>query len=250
MRKIHLCGFLIAGVWLTSCLGDGGGNLTLSSQPGVVEIEPTKVIYMKGNVVITSEELQKESLDNGECVLVDYTVDFTTAENSNSGTPLVYTAVIKPITHVNNWPLFDMLTDTVKPITNEFLISTIQQKFGYIRGQFFLFAEASGHTTSQVDTFALSYNPMQKVEPDKDGNLIYDLYLRAAVKEDTGSGTGNSMILPNAFNIESFVNKVGQNGNAEVKFRINYVSSFNKDSTGVFWKPSEPFTIPKKTEGE
>lgn len=245
MRKIDLFGIFTAGLLLTSCLGDGNTGLTLASQPGVVEVEPTKVIYMKGNVVITSDDLQKENLSNGECVLVDYSVDFGSSGSSgDSEQPIV--AVIKPIIPVDNWPLTNVLTDTVLPINQEFLISTLQKKCAYIKGQFFLFAEASGHTTTQVDTFALSYNPAQNIVPDKDGKRIYDFYLRAAVKDNAGTGTGSSMILPNAFNIEHFVDSVGNKGEEPVYFRVNYASSFNKDTTQVYWKASDTFTIPDK----
>jgi hypothetical protein len=52
------------------------------------------------------------------------------------------------------------------------------------------------------------------------------------------------MIVSCAFDIKDFVNTASvKNGTDEVKFRINYVSTFGKDSLSIVWKSSDIFTI-------
>ena len=52
------------------------------------------------------------------------------------------------------------------------------------------------------------------------------------------------MIIPCAFDIHDFVDKIAKESSSqEVKFRINYASAFGKDSLSVVWKSSDIFTI-------
>jgi hypothetical protein len=108
-----------------------------------------------------------------------------------------------------------------------------------IKGNLFLFTEIKNHDVNQRDSFALSYDPLQRLDADK----VYSLYLRSFSLNEP-SQTSQTMIVPCAFDIKDFVNTVSvKNGTDEVKFRINYVSTFGKDSLSIVWKSSDIFTI-------
>lgn len=245
MEKKVLNGIMLLCVLLfSSCLGDPATSLTMANQAGVIATNegPGKVIYVKGGEKITSESFQKADVKDGECILFDYSVDYGATENIDGGDALGYmTAVIyeNTITEVGKWNVFSTLTDTAKVGTNELILSSLQARSAYIKGNLFLFTEMRNHVVNQRDSFALSYDPSQRLDTEQ----IYSLYLRAYLAEEQ-SGVGQSMIVPCAFDIEDFVNHVsGKNGTQEVKFRINYATAFGQDSLSVVWKSSDVFTI-------
>lgn len=246
MRKTVLYGVLACClVVLNSCLGDPATQLTMANQAGVVSITgrtPDKIIYVKGGEIISSEEFQQANVADGECILFDYSIDYGAAENTDEGANIGYkTATIyeNTISEVRQWDMLNTLTDTSTVNPNELLLTSLQARSAYIRGNLFLFAEMSNHQTNQRDSFSLSYNPNQLLGDDP----VYSLYLRSIL---TSSDTtrGQSMIIPCAFNIEDFVNEAARKtGSDEVKFRINYANAFGKDSLNITWKSSEVFTV-------
>lgn len=245
MRKTVLYGALaFCSFMLSSCLGDPATSLTLVNQAGVVGLKPLKVIYVKGGDVISSEDFQKEPIDEGDCILFDYAIDPSISANAD-GAVAYKTATIyaNTITQVDQWPLFNTLGDTVTPVKKELTLSLVQSRYAYIRGQLFLFTEMGNHKPAQQDSFSLSYNPGQLLGTDK----TYDFYLRMIQsKTDADSVVGKSMIIPCAFDIQEFIKnaKITQKDNKDVvSFRINYVTSFDKDTTTVTWKGSEVFTV-------
>ena len=247
MRKTVLYGVLaFCLVVLNSCLGDPATQLTMANQAGVVVTGygPGKAIYTKGDVVVSSEDFQTANVEDGECVLFDYSIDYGLAENADGGANKGYmTATIyeNTLSEVGQWGLFNTLTDTSVVVEDELLLSSLQARSSYIRGNLFLFTEMSSHKPAQEDSFALSYDPNQVLGND----LVYNLYLRTIrTAADADSVKGESMIIPCAFNIEDFVESFAQKNEAnEVKFRINYANGFGKDSLSVIWKGSEVFTI-------
>ena len=77
MRKTVLYGVLaFCLVVLNSCLGDPATQLTMANQAGVVVTGygPGKAIYTKGDVVVSSEDFQNANVENGECILFDYSI--------------------------------------------------------------------------------------------------------------------------------------------------------------------------------
>lgn len=249
MRKTVLYGVVaLCLVVLSSCLGDPATQLTMANQTGVVATNvgtAGKVIFVKGGDVISSEQFQQANVEDGECILFDYSIDYGLAENADGGANTGYmTATIyeNTISEVSRWPLFDTLTDTATVDKDELLLSTLQARSSYIRGNLFLFTEITNHTTGQRDSFSLSYNPAQALGEDR----VYSLYLRTIKVEDESGEAVNSqtMIVPCAFDIQDFVENVaGKNDNGEVKFRVNYASAFGKDSLSIAWKSSDVFTI-------
>lgn len=245
MGKKVLNGIVVLCVILfSSCLGDPATSLTMANQAGVIATNegPGKVIYVKGGEKITSESFQQANVEDGECILFDYSVDYGATENVDGGESLGYmTAVIyeNTITEVDKWDIYSTLTDTAKVGTNELTLSSLQARSAYIKGNLFLFTEMKNHTVNQRDSFSLSYDPTQHLDEEQ----IYSLYLRSYLSEGQ-SGAGQSMIVPCAFDIEDFVKSVSEkNGTQEVKFRINYATAFGQDSLSVVWKSSDVYTI-------
>ena len=180
MRKTVLYGVLaFCLVVLNSCLGDPATQLTMANQAGVVVTGygPGKAIYTKGDVVVSSEDFQNANVENGECILFDYSIDYGVANNMGAGTDTSYTEAIiyeNTISEVNRWNFYNTLTDTSIVAKDELLLSSLQARSAYIRGNLFLFTEMSNHPTNQVDSFSLSYDPDNLLGDDN----IYSLYLR------------------------------------------------------------------------
>ena len=244
MRKTVLYGvFAFCLVVLSACLGDPATQLTMANQAGVVVTGygPGKAIYTKGDVVVSSEDFQNANVEDGECILFDYSVDYGGASNMGAGTDAPYTEAViyeNTISEANRWNFYDTLTDTSVVAKDELLLSSLQARSAYIKGHLFLFTEMSNHPTNQVDSFSLSYDSDKLLGEDN----IYSLYLRTIrIKADTTMG--KSMIIPCAFDIEELVKRAEQNQSDELKFRINYAYSFGKDSASINWKSSDVFTI-------
>lgn len=244
MRKTVLYGVLaLCWVVLNSCLGDPATQLTMANQAGVVVTGygPGKAVYTKGDVVVSSEDFQKANVEDGECILFDYSIDYGLANKMGVGTDTTYTEAViyeNTISEVNRWNFYRTLTDTSVVAEGELLLSSLQARSAYIKGHLFLFAEMSNHPANQVDSFSLSYNPDRLLGDDQ----IYSLYLRTIrIKADTTKG--ESMIIPCAFNIEDLVREAEKEHLDELKFRINYAYSFGKDSASVNWRSSDVFTI-------
>lgn len=246
MRKTVLYGvFAFCLLLMSSCLGDPATNFTISNAAGVVRIDGGKLdkkVYVKGGQVVSSDDFQKANVENNECILFDYSIDYSSGENTGKGDSAVMTATIyeNTIKEVNQWVLFNTLTDTSIVVPKELTLSTLQKRFDYIQGRLFLFAEMSNHKTNQLDSFSLSYNPNEVLGADR----VYNLYLRTILQE-TDTTAGKSMIIPCAFDIQSLVNSAsGQGGDTkEVNFRINYVTGFQKDTTACVFTASDVFTI-------
>lgn len=246
-KMSYVCGTLCCLLAFSSCLGDTATQLTMANQTGVVTTElPSagKAVYVKGGGVISSEDFQTANVAEGQCILFDYSIDYGAAENADGGASLGYmTATIydNTITTVDRWPLHSVLSDTSRALPSEQLLSDLQARTAYIRGMLFLFTEIADHPTVQQDSFSLSYNARQAVGSDG----VYDLYLRSVkTMAAPDSVRGESMIIPCAFSIGSFVDSVAQaNGTDEVSFRVNYAASFGLDSLSVNFDATDVLTV-------
>ncbi len=247
MKKIFFNSIWVFGLLvLASCLGDPATNVTLSNAAGVVKIgggKQEKVIHVKGGQIISSDDFQKAEVEDGECILLDYSIDYGAGENANGGAQngyLTATIYTQRMTKVDKWKLSAALSDTVSVQTNEQTISSLQTRCAFIEGNLFLFTQIANHTENQVDSFSLSFNPNQVSGSER----IYELYLRSIVKTQENA-KGSAMIIPGAFDIQELVKKAGGtvSNPQEIKFRVHYVSGFAKDSTQCIWQTSDIFTI-------
>lgn len=250
MKKIKMFyagGMLGCLVVLSSCLGDAATQLTMANQAGVVTTQLSsagKAVYVKGGDVISSEDFQSANVADGQCILFDYSIDYGAAVNADGGAAQGYmTATIydSTITEVEQWVLHSVLSDTTRALSGELLLSSLYARTAYIRGMLFLFTVISDHPTEQQDSFSLSYDAHRQVGADG----VHELYLRAIrTVAAPDSVSGESMIIPCAFRIQSFVDSVAQaDGTEEVSFRINYARSFGLDSLTVNFGTSDVLTV-------
>ena len=215
---------------VTSCFSDGGQKVNLGNYPGVVvKRKDSAYFHLKGNTVVYSSKANS-GVDNGDCVILDFTLDYGLKENADSGSVRgFYTVNITKTIPVPNYDLLVEKTDTSALLPNEQIISSIQQGNTFILNRLFLY------TNHPVDTlplnFALSYNPQQTTT-----DHVYDLFLRVSHKTDAAVGT-QPTVQYNAFNLEELSRKETDS----LFFRINYIQSVNKDSTQLLWKSSDVY---------
>jgi hypothetical protein len=195
--------------------------------PGlVVKRGDSTFIYLKGKDVIYSPSVSSD-LENGEGVIVDFTLDYGKPENADSGKIKGFLiAEITKITPIPGNPLLNTLTDTVKTLPAERILSTIQQQNAFILNRFFLFSEHRGDTLPL--RFQLSYDPLQ-VAADK----VYDLFLRVSYRTDQPSAN-QATTQYNTFDLSELSRKETDS----LFFRIFYVKAINRDSTQLTWATS------------
>ena len=142
MEKKGLYGIVVLCLLMfSSCLGDPATSLTMANQAGVIatNVGPGKVIYVKGGEVISSESFQKANVEDGECILFDYSINYGATENVDGGSSIGYMNAIiyeNTITEVGRWDIYSTLSDTAKVKTNELMLSSLQARSAYILQEF------------------------------------------------------------------------------------------------------------------
>lgn len=235
-RRKRQAGYTVLGllaIWLTSCMGDGANEITYN-RLGVVQTQPWKCIFTSDGYMISSSDFDsRQDVKEGDCCLVDYRTNFS--EELGNG---VYQAKILKYDSIIGWPLFPTLIDTALVLDGEQTITIQAGRTTYIQGHLFLFTQHNAHLTNQKDNFNLSYDPKQVVEADENGKRIYELFLR--VTKEGGEEPGqSSLVLPNAFSIQKFIEEAGaaekEVGQSELLFKVNYTQRFNEDTTACIW---------------
>lgn len=228
---------------ISSCLGDEGDMVSVGNQPGVVVKNATETKVMLRDIEIYADNFGG-GVDNGDCLILKYKIDFGLLANSDSGRRSgLYKAEILQTDTVHNEPLLaELELDTVSVLPGEQIISSLQQRYAIINNQFFLYSVHKEDSLKRRlhNLFELSYNPEQ--EPRQEENrAIYDLYLRVVKAKDGEVVSEPEKIFVNAFNISELLAK----SNDSVFFRVKYVSNFNKDTTAVAnWSASSVFRYP------
>ena len=251
MRKSGLFAMASAlTLLLSSCLGEGEEGVTLAAQAGVVGTTPIQVIHLKGGDKISSEGFQKEKHEDGSCFLVDFSVDYTSADNSEGGQKEhgYYTAEILQKIPVERWTVANTLTDTSKVLTNELPTSSIYARNAYIKGRFFLFSEYNNLHEDQALAFDLSYDsalPMLQVDEE---TKAYVLYLRATTQDAETTGKVVNALIPNAFDLQDFVAKVRAKENNTKDMKINIVVSYVSSIDAAQQTPVFAFSKPLLVE--
>jgi hypothetical protein len=208
----------------SSCLRESGQKISMSNYPGVaVKRNDSVKIYLKGNDVVYSPRINS-NVGDGDCVIVDFSLDYGIPENSDSGmTKGFLTVDMSSVEFVPNHNLQKELTDTAILLPGEHTIAAIQQRNIFILNQFFLFTEHSADTLPL--RFELSYDPYQTVT-DK----VYDIFLRVTKIAESQSAP-QPKTQYNAFNLVDLANRETDS----IFFRINYANGFSQDSTRISW---------------
>ena len=102
MIKIRYAVFTLLALMLLSCMGESGDVYIYGSQAGVVRLTPEKVISLRSGVQVTSSEFQNQQVEDGDCCLVDYKVNFSASENKDAN---LYQVDILNYLPVKSWPL-------------------------------------------------------------------------------------------------------------------------------------------------
>jgi len=226
---------LLALSLITSCLGDSGQKISLGSYPGVVvKRNDSAYIYLKGNDVIYSSRNINANVDDGDCVIVDFTVDFAQSENADSGLLKGFLTVeVSRLTPVAQHPLLSSPSDTSLALAYEHRLSAIQERNAFVAGRFFLFTEHPS-TDSLPLNFSLEYDP-QQAPADK----VYDLFLRLSYDpEDATAAQLKTQF--NAFDLEP----LSRQETDSLRFRIHYIQSFSKDSVQLSWASTPVLRFP------
>ncbi len=233
----------------TSCLDDGGSQVSLTSQPAVVKLdsESGKVLLLKGGDRIGNEKLDADpNIVDGDCGLVDFVLDYSDAQNIQTDSVLdYYTASSLTFLKLPKNPLLPELSDTSRVVWTERVITNIYEKSVLLENSLFLFTDHSiRFDIKEVD---FSYNKEGAPFVEKDGKRIYDIYLRIA-----GDSTGtqkeikyNVLALDSLIHYQAPIEQAA--GKDSLNFRINYLSAVKNDSTPS-WRTSQDYTIllPKK----
>jgi hypothetical protein len=226
MKNYGLFGvlFLLLLSMGVSCLGDSGQKIFMGNYPGVVVKRNDSVkIHLKGGDVLYSSRISAD-VDDGECVLIDFALDYGLPENSDSGRVKGFlTADISNVTPVPAHELQAVWTDTSTVLPYEQTLASVQQRNAFNLNRFFLFTEHRSDTLPL--RFELSYDPGQ-VRTDR----VYDLFLRLT-KEMESPAVTQPKTQYNAFDLSG----LSRRETDSLLFRINYVSGFNKDSTQISW---------------
>jgi hypothetical protein len=234
MNKNALFGvlFVLFSSFVTSCLREGGQKVLMGNYPGVtVKRNDSVKIHLKGNDVVYSPRINS-NVEDGDCVIIDFSLDYGIPENSDSGVAKGFLTVdISNIEFVPGHDLQSELTDTVTILPGEHTIAAVQQRNVFILNQFFLFTEHPADTLPL--RFELSYDPYQAVT-DK----VYDLFLRVTKIEESASAP-QPKTQYNAFNLTDLTNRITDS----VIFRINYARGFNRDSTQINWAVTPTYSF-------
>jgi len=237
MKKISL--FIIysmlAITLVTSCLGDTNQHITISNQPGVVmKSENQTKIQLKDSIFISSDQIS--GVDDGDCLLLKYNLNYGLDANADSGRHAGFFTVelieAKGVAQYTTQKELDTVTMFPK---NERIITDIQQRQAFILDRLFLYTTHKVDSFQQQNLFDLSYNAKNEPKIDENNRLVYNLYLRVFkmpnVEEQKTSNPDRLYI--NAFNLSDIATKEKAAGKDSVYLKIHYVRSFNKDTTAI-----------------
>lgn len=259
MKKHVLGGLLTACVLaLTSCLGDGGSNTrTLSNIPGVVRFD-TKSMKMMVDAAealplgLYSPDVETRGFDDGDCVLISFSVDFNSAENVDAQTTGYLNIALSSISPIDQFPCDSYMRDTSVLLNNktEQAISyAIDSYFAYrlVNDKLFLFSDVD-QLTDQKNNWILYYDPKLEAEEDSQGKRIYSLFLRAQIRVE-GTKPNNPEVVLNAFNAGHFFEQVNTKelsaGSKTAYIKINHINKITRteQDTTFTWISSELIPI-------
>jgi hypothetical protein len=237
---------LLAVILITSCLGDSNQKITIANQPGVVIKSGSEIkVQLKDSIFIYSSQLS--GVDNGNCLLLKYNLDYSTGVNADSGRQAGFFTV--DLLQASGVPLYTVLNelDTTTMFRSERLIREIQQGYAYILDRLFLYTIHPVDSFQLQNLFELAYNA--KREPsgvDGNNNPVYNLYLRVFKNpgaDEQRTATPDRLFI-NAFNLSDIAAKERGAGKDSLFLKINYVSSFSRDTSSITDWASIQYAIP------
>lgn len=251
MKNFKLCSMAAAMVMvlLTSCLGDSGSSSRSERSQFAVASTDSKTFRTLLNVFyygpIYSPSIETV-VSPGNCYLVDYEIDFGSAENVNVATNGYYQATIGNIQEVDKGAAIPQQTDTTVLIENEQPVKKMAV-YSFVDNHFCLTMNFVQSKNQQTD-WEVYYDPSQEPKKNSDGQNYYDLFVRA-IKKVEGQGSASESTVVQAVGLKNFLDHCLEKEKAAnqkvVNFKFNYLASMNeKDSTDLKWEAvSVPFTV-------
>lgn len=254
MKKLKVLGLAAAAagmVLLTSCMD--GNNEYSNTLYGVVDPSIKtgfkKIVYPEAYYPISLPSVENDfTIEEGDCVYVNFKVETDSPENKNAATNGYYAAsgtvlqVLKP----NQMDL--MLSDTTTVGHKEMLfkdagIRSLIQSENYM--YLMVGAIPTTYLKNQKANYDLTCDIYQEPQKIENTERVYTLFLRATKIADGESPAiegGGDML---AFDVKTFYERLSDREKAEGKdkiyFTIKYPAAFNEDSTKVTeWKSIEP----------
>jgi hypothetical protein len=220
---------------IVSCLGDEGQKITVDSQPGVV-IKPagsdTTRVQLKDRTIY--DERFGSSVNDGNCVLVKYNIDYGLFANADTGRREgFFKAEILASTIIEPHELYTEITDTSIVVANEQMLKEIKEVHSIIRNHLFLYTEHPVDSTELHNLFDLSYNADQVPVVDETiQKPVYNLFLRVVKNNEAGGKVSDPQkIFINAFDITELLSNY--NTTDTLYFRVNFAKSFDKDTLRI-----------------
>jgi hypothetical protein len=223
---------MLAVAAFTSCLGEGGDKVSLGNYPGVAMMRgDSTFVYVKGGDLLFAKSGLSSVMD-GECVIIDFTLDRGLKENADSGKVRgFYTVDVKRLATVPQSALKVNLTDTAKVLSGERTLSAVYDFNAFVRDKFFLF------TSHRQDSLPLIFEMSCDMPNAVRGN-VYDLFLRIYPKEG-GEKATQPVTLTNAFDL----GELSRSETDSLFFRINFPRQFNSDSSVISWASTPVYRI-------
>lgn len=263
MRKFKVYGLAAAAlgmVTLTSCLGEGNNTQTMMGY-GVVDFD----LNAMGNVVKDDYGTVVYSPAFSGLTVGDFIVYYALIDRDAQTSTKYITATVEQngFARLTNYYSVPEKTDTETVLPDEAAISEaafiqtgLQATGGYdayiLRANSHVFV-ATGFENIPSDrtfTFELTYDG-DLLPTQVDANNVYDLYLRAKVKEK-GSNVESGYSFTTVFDLTAFLSRtIAQErsaGREAVYVRLNYPYAFNSDSTQITWKQTDVAKFPVPVE--
>jgi hypothetical protein len=236
----------LAVIFVTSCLGDSNQKITIANQPGVAMKSSNEVkIQLKDSIFIYSSQLS--GVDNGDCLLLKYNLDYSLGANSDSGRQAGFFTV--DLIEASGVPLYMLQNelDTATMFKSERLIREIRKGYAYILDRLFLYTIHPVDSFQLQNLFELAYNA--KKEPsgvDGNNNPVHNLYLRIFKNPDAEEQKTSApdRLFINAFNLSDIAAKERAAGKDSLFLKINYISSFSRDTSSITEWASIQYAIP------
>ncbi|MCC8197383.1 MAG: hypothetical protein LIP06_02090 [Tannerellaceae bacterium] len=253
-RQSIVFSFLSFLLIFSSCLGDEGQRIGIGSQAAVLDLDGTPTMYIGGKEItnhinrVYASNLESISGETGDCYIIDFVLDLGAEENKDVIENQYYTVENLTYTSVNRWSVRSELTDTVNIRENEILLSSIQNRYDYIRGMFFLYiAHSIPDSITDVIDYEMSFAPDQ--EPTTDPP-VYELFLRATEREKESADNARTNPDINAYNLNTFINTfINKTPDDTLRFTVIYPKNFNQDTTAISsWTTAGTYKLIKAQE--
>ncbi|MDR1880467.1 MAG: hypothetical protein LBQ78_06000 [Tannerellaceae bacterium] len=227
---------------LGSCLAESSQKLRVANQPGVIEIAANDSVFIHMREYKVYASKFNQNVENGDCGLVHFDIDFGSPENADSGRIKGFRTV--SVVRFDTVPRHTLLTDAAAGLAdssgvvkNEQLVSSLELRSTLVGDVYFLFS-VHNRLDSLPLQFNLSYNPGYETPRDENNQPVYDLFYRVIKEVDAPPQSTPLTKYYNAFDLKQLIDATTGDS---LYFRIRYARSYNKDTTQINWAASNVY---------